>query len=167
MTCWSSAAACPGRRLQYLPGPRRTQPRSRGTTVLNAGLRQLQRTYPDDRQLAHLADLARRAYRRLPREDRQRNPGAVLLCRTGVVLVAQPASAVGQPVRLDGRAVSAPSRCLARPCAAGRSGHSSTGDGAGADLEARYPPGGRQSTNSNQATRTGGATLGPLQGILA
>jgi hypothetical protein len=44
-----------------------------GQSALNAGLRELQQRYPDDRQLAAAAERTRRIYRKLPREDRQRN----------------------------------------------------------------------------------------------
>ncbi len=44
-----------------------------GQSALNAGLRELQQRNPDDRQLTGAANRVRRLYRKLPREDRQRN----------------------------------------------------------------------------------------------
>jgi peptide subunit release factor 1 (eRF1) len=57
---------------------RAKDPRRAGATVLNAGLRDLKRAYPDDRQLAAVADEARHLYRKIPREDRQRHLGLIL-----------------------------------------------------------------------------------------
>jgi hypothetical protein len=45
----------------------------RGQTALNAGLRELERAYPEDRTLAAAADRVRRIYRKLPPEDRRRH----------------------------------------------------------------------------------------------
>ncbi|MDR7417874.1 MAG: VLRF1 family aeRF1-type release factor [Armatimonadota bacterium] len=59
-------------------GDRAKAPHHTGSTALNAGLRELQRAYPDDRQLAALADEVRRLYRKMPREDRQRHLAIIL-----------------------------------------------------------------------------------------
>lgn len=60
-------------------GERSRAPGARGTTALNAGLREVLRACRDDRALVALTERARRLYARLSREDRQRHL-ALLLC---------------------------------------------------------------------------------------